>query len=112
MIKRAMALLVLGWVGWLNVTANDGGETWSISSATETAAQCYEGTRAAVQDLVSAGPLDPDQARSYQRLRDAGHVFTRLSPYSFEGTSPRGTTTRFSYFCLPDNVDPRGPTKK
>ncbi len=40
MVKRGCAVAMLGWVTWLNVTSNDGSEHWSITSATETKAQC------------------------------------------------------------------------
>jgi hypothetical protein len=46
------AVVMLGWVTWLNITANDGSETWSITSATETALQCLAGSEAAVSDLT------------------------------------------------------------
>ncbi len=101
-----------GWVSWLHLTANDGSETWSIASATETALQCLAGAEAAVSDLVSGDPRDPDLARRHQALRDFGYVFRRQGPYTVEATSPRGTTTQFSFLCLPDTVDPRGPKGK
>ncbi len=103
---------MLGWVSWLNVTANDGTEMWSIASATETAGQCQEGAAGAVNDLVFGTVRDDDQSRRYQQLRDSGHVFRRISPYSFSITSPNGTTREARLVCLPDTVDPRGPKAK
>jgi len=103
---------MLRWVSWLNVTATDGSETWSIASATETAAQCEAGAVAAVNDLVSGTVHDADQARRYERLREIGHIFRRLSPYSFKITSSDGTTKEARFVCLPDTVDPRGPKEK
>jgi hypothetical protein len=107
------AVVMLGWVTWLKITANDGSETWSITSATETALQCLAGSDAAVSDLVSGTTIaDEDLARRYQHQRDRGVVFRRLGPSSFEMTSPNGTTKQARFLCLPETVDPRGPKGK
>jgi len=98
---------MLGWVSWLNVSATDGSETWSIASATETAAQCNDAAAGAVNDLVSGSVRDEDQARRYQQFRDKGYVFRRLSAYSFRAFFPNGTTEEGRFICLPDTVDPR-----
>ena len=111
-MKRGCAVVMLGWVSWLNVTANNRSETSSIASATETAAQCLNGAAAAASDLVSRTVGDEDQARRYQRLRDTGYAFTRLSPYSFKITSSDGTTKQARFVCLSDTVDPCGPKGK
>jgi hypothetical protein len=111
-VKRGCAVVMLAWVSWTNVTANDGSETWRISAATETLMQCQTGAEGAVSDIVSGTMSDRDQARGIQRLRDTGHVFRRSGPTSLTVTSPDGTTEKISFVCLPDTVDSRGPKGK
>jgi hypothetical protein len=111
-VKRGCAVVMLAWVTWLHATTQDGNETWSISSATETLTQCLAGVEGAVDNFVSGTIPDRDQARAYQQLRNRGVTLRRLSADSVEGTLSNGTAVKVRFLCLPDTVDPRGPKEK
>jgi len=78
------------WVLWTHATARDQSETWTARWGYETEAACGLAATHYNVDVPATLPVE----------RSGNTVTTRF---------PDGTSTRVSFVCLPDTIDPRGP---
>ena len=89
------------WVLWTHIeTASDRnqrGDEWVLTGVPH-AADCYASLKATMKAQAADKPQSSDES-----IQVAGNAVVRGS---------RGTITTYTYSCLPDTIDPRGPKGK
>jgi hypothetical protein len=89
------------WVLWTHIETqsdrNQRGDEWVLTGVPH-AADCYASLTATMK-MQAADTLQPSDVT----IQAAGNAIVRRSP---------GTITTYTYSCLPDTVDPRGPKGK
>ena len=88
------------WVMWTHIeTQSDSNQRdeWVLTGVPN-AADCYASLKATMKMQVADKLMSSDEA-----TRMVGNAVVRGS---------RGTVTTYTYSCLPDTIDPRGPKGK
>ena len=88
------------WVLWTHIeTQSDSnqGDEWVLTGVPN-AADCYASLKATMK-MQAADKSQPSDVT----IQAAGNAIVRRS---------RGTITTYTYSCLPDTIDPRGPKGK
>ena len=101
-MKRGCAVLSLAWIAWMHgVFQSKGIDQWTPAGATESLDECKRTAVTAAANSV----------RKFRAQNDRGTIFT-LTGAVIEVTYASGEKASFTFVCLPDTVDPRGPKGK
>jgi hypothetical protein len=101
-IAPGRVTVLFTWMLWVHaLTPSEGLDLWGPGGAVESLDECTQASVRAVESSV-------------RKFREQGGDDTRfvVSGAVIDVTLPSGEKSSVAFVCLPDTVDPRGPTEK